>query len=125
MVFYSPPWGGPEYSQQAVYDVHLMGGQGFGLKKVRGGVGCEGWGQQVMKLWAPGRRPCHAVACHAVLRPPPLPQQVLKLCEKVPTDFIARTALHCRQKGFMKDVPALLCAVLAARDAERLEVAQM
>jgi 60 kDa SS-A/Ro ribonucleoprotein len=46
-------------------------------------------------------------------------QQVLKLCEKVPTDFIARTALHCRQKGFMKDVPALLCAVLAARDAER------
>ena len=49
-------------------------------------------------------------------------QQVLKLCEKVPTDFIARTALHCRQKGFMKDVPALLCAVLAARDAERLEL---
>ncbi len=48
--------------------------------------------------------------------------QVLKLCEKVPTDFIARTALHCRQKGFMKDVPALLCAVLAARDAERLEL---
>ena len=49
-------------------------------------------------------------------------QQVLKLCENVPTDFIARTALHCRQKGFMKDVPALLCAVLAARDAERLEL---
>lgn len=48
--------------------------------------------------------------------------QVLKLCETVPTDFIARTALHCRQKGFMKDVPALLCAVLAARDAERLEL---
>lgn len=35
-MFYSPPWGGPEYSQQAVYDVHLMGGQGFGLKRVRG-----------------------------------------------------------------------------------------
>lgn len=49
-------------------------------------------------------------------------QEALKLCEKVPTDFIARTALHCRQKGFMKDVPALLCAVLAARDAERLEL---
>jgi 60 kDa SS-A/Ro ribonucleoprotein len=49
-------------------------------------------------------------------------QQVLKLCEKVPTDFIARTALHCRQKGFMKDVPALLCAVLAAQNAERLEL---
>lgn len=49
-------------------------------------------------------------------------QKVLALCEKVPTDFIARTALHCREKGFMKDVPALLCAVLAARDAERLEL---
>ncbi len=48
--------------------------------------------------------------------------QILTLCEKVPTDFIARTALHCRQKGFMKDAPALLCAVLAARDAERLEL---
>lgn len=48
--------------------------------------------------------------------------QVLQLCEKVPTDFIARTALHCREKGFMKDVPALLCAVLAARDPERLEL---
>jgi len=49
-------------------------------------------------------------------------QKVLKFCEKVPTDFIARTALHCREKAFMKDVPALLCAVLAARDAERLEL---
>ncbi len=49
-------------------------------------------------------------------------QQVLQLCEKVPTDFIARTALYCRQKGFMKDMPALLCAVLAARDTERLEL---
>jgi 60 kDa SS-A/Ro ribonucleoprotein len=49
-------------------------------------------------------------------------QQVLKLCETVPTDFIARTAVYCRQKGFMKDVPALLCAVLAARDGERLEL---
>ena len=33
-MFYSPPWGGPEYARQAVYDVHEMGGQGFGLKKV-------------------------------------------------------------------------------------------
>ena len=37
-MFYSPPWGGPEYSQQPVYDVHLMGGQGFGLKQVRVGA---------------------------------------------------------------------------------------
>ncbi|PSC71206.1 trimethylguanosine synthase [Micractinium conductrix] len=34
VVFYSPPWGGPEYAQQPVYDVQLMGGQGFGLKKL-------------------------------------------------------------------------------------------
>jgi 60 kDa SS-A/Ro ribonucleoprotein len=48
--------------------------------------------------------------------------QILSLCENVPTDFIARTALHSRQSGFMKDVPALLCAVLAVRDGERLEL---
>lgn len=48
--------------------------------------------------------------------------QILKLCEVVPTEFIARTAIYCREKGFMKGVPALLCAVLAARDAERLEL---
>lgn len=47
---------------------------------------------------------------------------LMKLCAVVPTDFIARTAVHCRQKGFMKDVPAFLCAVLAARDGERLEL---
>ena len=35
VVFYSPPWGGPQYAKQAVYDVELMGGQGFGLKRVR------------------------------------------------------------------------------------------
>ncbi|MFZ4763909.1 MAG: vWA domain-containing protein [Roseimicrobium sp.] len=49
-------------------------------------------------------------------------QQVLKLAAEVPTDFIARTAIYCREKGFMKDMPALLCAVLAARDVERLEL---
>lgn len=48
--------------------------------------------------------------------------QILSLCENVPTDFIARTALHSRQSGFMKDVPALLCVVLAVRDGERLEL---
>lgn len=47
---------------------------------------------------------------------------LMKLCAVTPTDFIARTAVYCRQKGFMKDVPAFLCAVLAARDAERLEL---
>ncbi len=38
-------------------------------------------------------------------------QAVLKLCEKVEPEFIARTALYARTQGFMKDMPALLCAI--------------
>lgn len=48
-------------------------------------------------------------------------QRLLALCAQVPAEFIARTAVYCRQRGFMKDVPALLCAVLAARDSRLLE----
>ena len=33
-MFYSPPWGGPEYSRSAVYDVRLMGAAGFGLPEL-------------------------------------------------------------------------------------------
>lgn len=40
---------------------------------------------------------------------------VLKLCSSIEPEFIARTAIYARQQGFMKDLPALLCAVLAAR----------
>ena len=40
---------------------------------------------------------------------------VLKLCDKVAPEFIARTALYARQRGFMKDLPALLCAVLSVK----------
>jgi 60 kDa SS-A/Ro ribonucleoprotein len=40
---------------------------------------------------------------------------VLDLCNKVEPEFIARTALYARSKGFMKDLPALLCAVLASK----------
>ncbi len=42
--------------------------------------------------------------------------KVLALCEKVEPAFIAKTALYSRQKGFMKDLPALLVAVLSVRD---------
>jgi 60 kDa SS-A/Ro ribonucleoprotein len=42
--------------------------------------------------------------------------KVLELCSQVEPDFIARTALFCRERGFMKDMPALLCAVLSTRD---------
>ena len=48
--------------------------------------------------------------------------KVLSLTVGVPSDFIARTAVYCREQSFMKDMPALLCAVLASRDTERLEL---
>lgn len=33
-MFYSPPWGGPEYNQQPTFDVLDMGGQGYGLPQL-------------------------------------------------------------------------------------------
>src|SRR5687768_2599175 len=46
--------------------------------------------------------------------------RVLEVARQVDTDFLARTALYARRKGYMKDMPALLCAVLATRDLDRL-----
>ncbi len=46
--------------------------------------------------------------------------RVLELCSEVDPEYIARVALYARSQGFMKDVPALLCAVLAVRDPELL-----
>jgi 60 kDa SS-A/Ro ribonucleoprotein len=40
---------------------------------------------------------------------------VLELCAANEPEFIARTALFARSKGAMKDMPALLCAVLSVR----------
>jgi 60 kDa SS-A/Ro ribonucleoprotein len=48
-------------------------------------------------------------------------QRVLELCAEIETEFIARTAIYSRERGFMKDMPALLCAVLATRNSELLE----
>lgn len=42
-------------------------------------------------------------------------QAVLALCEQVEPEFIARAAIHARERGAMKDVPALLAAVLSVR----------
>ncbi|HEX8915426.1 MAG TPA: hypothetical protein VF796_23945 [Humisphaera sp.] len=39
---------------------------------------------------------------------------VLSLAAKVEPEFVARTAVYARQRGYMKDLPAVLCAVLAA-----------
>ena len=42
--------------------------------------------------------------------------QVLELCQTVDAEFIAKTALFCRERGHMKDMPALLCAALSIKD---------
>ncbi|MFI4861868.1 MAG: RNA-binding protein [Phycisphaerales bacterium JB063] len=42
-------------------------------------------------------------------------ETVLGLCGQVESEFIARTALYTRTHGYMKDLPALLCAVLSVR----------
>lgn len=47
--------------------------------------------------------------------------RVLELCKEIEPEFIARTAVFCRERGFMKDMPALLCAVLSVRDRALLE----
>ena len=46
--------------------------------------------------------------------------RVLDLAARVDADFLAKTALHARRQGYMKDMPALLCALLASRDLDRL-----
>ncbi|HYC93889.1 MAG TPA: TROVE domain-containing protein [Thermoanaerobaculia bacterium] len=48
-------------------------------------------------------------------------RKVLELCAQVDDLFIARTAVYCRERGYMKDMPALLCAVLAVRNTPLLE----
>src|SRR6185437_6833602 len=40
---------------------------------------------------------------------------VLDLCRNIEPEFIARTAIYARSKGYMKDLPALLCAILASK----------
>ena len=46
--------------------------------------------------------------------------KVLELCAAIEPEFIARTALYARERGYMKDMPALLCAVLSVRDTALL-----
>ncbi|WP_233149237.1 hypothetical protein [Herbaspirillum camelliae] len=45
---------------------------------------------------------------------------VLELSQEITPRFIAQTALYARRRSYMKDMPALLLAVLAARGAEEL-----
>jgi 60 kDa SS-A/Ro ribonucleoprotein len=46
--------------------------------------------------------------------------KVLELCADIDAEFIAKTAVFCRERGLMKDMPALLCAVLSVKDRELL-----
>jgi len=43
-------------------------------------------------------------------------KEVLRLANNVDAAFVAKAALYCRTRGYMKDMPALLCATLAVRD---------
>ena len=48
-------------------------------------------------------------------------QQTLALAGQVEPSFVAKTAVYCRTHGYMKDMPALLCAALATLDTAALE----
>ena len=41
--------------------------------------------------------------------------KVLELCAAVEPEFIARVAIYARERAYLKDAPALLCAVLSVR----------
>lgn len=42
-------------------------------------------------------------------------EEVIQLADSVDVELVARTALHAREVGQMKDMPALLCAVLSMK----------
>ena len=48
-------------------------------------------------------------------------QKVIELCQNVDAEFIAKLAIYARERGHMKDMPALLCAVLAVKDVAMLK----
>jgi 60 kDa SS-A/Ro ribonucleoprotein len=47
--------------------------------------------------------------------------RVLDLCGKVTPEFVAKTAVYCRERGHMKDMPALLLAYVSRRDPKLLD----
>ena len=48
-------------------------------------------------------------------------ERVLQLSKGLAPEFLAKAAVYGRERGRMKDMPALLMAVLAARDAAQME----
>ena len=47
--------------------------------------------------------------------------RVLGLSAGVTTEFVAKTAVYCRERGYMKDMPALLLAALSRRDPKLMD----
>lgn len=45
-------------------------------------------------------------------------KQVIDLCKQVEPRYVAQVALYAREKGYMKDMPAFLCAHLASLKTE-------
>jgi 60 kDa SS-A/Ro ribonucleoprotein len=48
-------------------------------------------------------------------------ERTLELARKVEPAFLARTAVVCRERGYMKDMPALLLAELSRRDPQLMD----
>ncbi|MBN8248263.1 MAG: TROVE domain-containing protein [Verrucomicrobia bacterium] len=48
-------------------------------------------------------------------------QRVLELAGAAGPEFVAKTAVYSRERGHMKDMPALLCAALSVLDPETLK----
>src|SRR5262245_51489565 len=46
--------------------------------------------------------------------------RVVDLRKALDAEFIARMAIYARERGFMKDMPALLCAILSVKDVKTL-----
>ena len=47
--------------------------------------------------------------------------RVLDLCGRVTPEFVAKTAVYCRERGHMKDMPALLLASVSRRDPKLMD----
>lgn len=47
-------------------------------------------------------------------------KKTLELANKLPPEFVAKLAVYARQKGLMKDMPAVLAAVVAGKDSDLL-----
>lgn len=47
-------------------------------------------------------------------------KKTLELANKLPAEFVAKLAVYSRQRGLMKDMPAVLAAVVAGKDSDLL-----